>query len=64
MLTRAELFNRLLLSEEEYHRLEAITNAEREQLGLPPRAAYACKPPTRPAAGAVFRGDSTPEKLC
>ena len=38
MLTRAELFNRLLLSEEEYHRLEALTNAERAQLGLQPLA--------------------------
>ena len=40
MLTRGELFNRLLLSEEDYHRLEAITNAEREQLGLPPLTHY------------------------
>ena len=39
MLTRAELFNRLLLPEQEYHRIEAITNAEREQLGLQPLAA-------------------------
>ena len=39
MLTRAELLNRLLLPEEEYHRLEALTNAERAQLGLQPLAA-------------------------
>ena len=45
MLTRAELLNRLLPSEEEYHRLLAIDNAERAQLGLPPRVAYPAVPP-------------------
>ena len=40
MLTRLEFFNRYLLPEAEYHRLEAITNAERAQLGLQPLTHY------------------------
>ena len=45
MLTRLEFFNRCLLPEAEYHRLEAITNAERAQLGLQPLAAVPPIPP-------------------
>ena len=54
MLTRAELLNRLLPSEEEYHRLLAIDNAERAQLGLPPRAAYPVSPPDETEATLVL----------
>ena len=54
MLTRAELLNRLLPSEEEYHRLLAIDNAERAQLGLPPRAAYPVSPPDETEATLAF----------
>ena len=54
MLTRAELLNRLLPSEEEYHRLLAIDNAERAQLGLPPRAAQPVIPPDQTEATLAF----------
>ena len=45
MLTRAAFLRRYLLPEEEYHRLLAIDNAERAQLGLPPRVAQRVIPP-------------------
>ena len=51
MLTRAEFLNRYLPSEAESHRLLAIDNAERAQLGLQPRAAQ-----TVEVAAAAQRG--------
>ena len=54
MLTRAAFLRRYLLPEEEYHRLLAIDNAERAQLGLPPRAAQTVIPPNETEATLAF----------
>ena len=54
MLTRAEFLNRYLPSEAEYHRLLAIDNAERAQLGLQPRAAQTVIPPDQTEATLAF----------